>query len=192
MTIPSGSGQVTWVHEVTGASRRAFVTCGVDVTAFGGDATAAATALGLAWATNVMPILSSLVGLIETRVKFGPDDTGPTGVITGITWGGDSRQSGAPNSAALVNKNTAVGGRRGRGRMYIPGVPEAEVDQAGFLSSGWLSNLQAAVDGLQADMVTALLDPVLLHSGDGAPIPYPITSFTAQGLTATQRRRLRA
>jgi hypothetical protein len=103
------------------------------------------------------------------------------------------------NCALLVAKQTLTGGRRGRGRMFVPWVlPEDNVDDVGIINSGTLSALQTAAD----DFLEALADPgpssdatpmFLLHNTEGetpAPPPSEVVGLNASNLIATQRRRL--
>src|SRR4029453_202822 len=55
-----------------------------------------------------------------------------TSAAAGGTVGGGSVP---PNSAYLLKKTTALGGRKHRGRSYIPGVPREWVDGAGAMST---------------------------------------------------------
>lgn len=97
-----------------------------------------------------------------------------------------------PNVAILWNKTTGEGGRRNRGRAFIPPYApgEASVDSLGVISSGVVTATQTLYDNALATAATDGYDPVLFHQS--APFtPTPITAFTMQPLVATQRRRLR-
>lgn len=96
------------------------------------------------------------------------------------------------NTGVLVRKNTAAGGRKNRGRMYVPpfNLQENNIAPSGHLIPTYV---EAQTDKW-ADVLAALavntVFPWLLHS-DPADTPTPITSLTAQGLAVTQRRRMR-
>lgn len=95
------------------------------------------------------------------------------------------------NTAILGKKNTARGGRKGRGRFFIPGiqVSEIDVDETGLILEAERVKVQITWDSwLSAQAATPFL-PVLLHS-DGGPGD-SITSLTIEPIVATQRRRLR-
>jgi hypothetical protein len=132
------------------------------------------------------------VTLSLARVKVGPTATGPTYEFAGSTTG-DISTPGLPSQVtALIKKNTNLGGRQGQGRMFIPGILEADVNSAGFWESGRQAAWQTAADDL-FDAIQALgVQPALLRS-ESSPISTPegITSFTVQPQVATQRRRLR-
>lgn len=96
------------------------------------------------------------------------------------------------NCALLVHKRTALGGREGRGRMYMPTgfLTEGDVDGLGNVATSvqnnantrWATTL-STISGLDIPMV-------LLH-GDGAILPTLVSSIQADPVIATQRRRLR-
>jgi hypothetical protein len=125
-------------------------------------------------------------------VKLGPNDTGPSAVTAASIGGGYTSQDGHPNTAWLIHKGTPFGGRAGRGRMYWPGVPDAEVDQDGSIAPATLPVHQAAFDDFIAHLNDAGLNLFLLH-GEDSPIttPSPILSWSVDAMVATQRRRLR-
>lgn len=97
-----------------------------------------------------------------------------------------------PNCAVLIRKNTAAGGRKNRGRFYVPpsGVGESDISSAGFLSELMQASLQATYTNLFTGLGARDLVPVLFHSDPLDP-PTNVTGFNVQPLVATQRRRLR-
>lgn len=96
------------------------------------------------------------------------------------------------NSAVLVRKNTASGGRKNRGRMFIPpfDLQEEIINSAGVINNADVTDYQIQWDAFGLALEAADLVPFLYHS---SPLddPTPITSFTVQSLAATQRRRMR-
>jgi hypothetical protein len=134
--------------------------------------------------------------IIQVGVGSGP----PVSFVGSLTGTGTITGNVLPsNCALLVAKQTLTGGRRGRGRMFIPWVnDESNVDDVGIISSGSLSALQTAAD----DFLTALADPgpssdatpmFLLHNTEGetpAGPPSEVISLQCSQLIATQRRRL--
>lgn len=99
------------------------------------------------------------------------------------------------NCAILVQKRTATPGRRGRGRMYWPGLVESEVNAVGTLDGISIGRMNTMLNSWKATITSSpqLLQPVLFHSEGATPAPGPsiITSFTVSPVMATQRRRLR-
>lgn len=192
MEIPTGFGQINWVFTGTALPTGAEVTCGVTTSDFVGTPTEAAQELYDLWATNIIPVQISTVVLAECRVKYGPNDTGPTGVATGNAAGGIGSAGIQPATALLVSKTTSFGGRAGRGRLYMPGMSESDVQEDGGVDAAYLTAAQASFDALRTDMIAAGLEPRLLHSAD-SPLSTPdlIDAFVVNATVATQRRRLR-
>lgn len=192
MEIPTGFGQVNWVFTGSGIPTGAEVTCGITTSDWTGTPTEAAEELYGHWQSDIMGILLSTLVLAECRVKFGPTATGPTGVFGGSAGGGVGSPGIQPATALLVSKTTSFGGRAGRGRMFVPGMSEADVQEDGDVDPSFLSAAQGSFDALHADMVASDLEPRLLHSAT-SPLSTPtlIDAFIVQGKVATQRRRLR-
>jgi hypothetical protein len=76
--------------------------------------------------------------------------------------------------------------------MFVPGVQETDVSDAGVIGGATLTAWQGSATGLLNDLGTALLIPALLH-GVGSPITTPSTilSLTVDSIVGTQRRRQR-
>jgi hypothetical protein len=120
---------------------------------------------------------------------LGPNATGPSATSPATTDGGEAVAVTVASAAALVRKVTNAGGRKHRGRIFLCGVPEEDVDNASNIEGAALTNLQGAMDTLLADAETNNLRLMVLH-GD-ATAPSLITSLAVQSKVATQRRRLR-
>jgi hypothetical protein len=190
--IPVGWGQVNWKFAGVGAPTGAQVTLGFNHENFTDPIEACAVALQQAWVTAMLPRQSTQINLQGTLVKWGPNDTGPQAEVGSGATGGGSGQSETPQTAALVQKVTGVGGRQGRGRMYVPGIPETNFASDGSMSSGNQALWQTALNSLVTAMNAADLPPALLHSPAGPIVaPFPITGLLIQGKAATQRRRIR-
>jgi len=118
--------------------------------------------------------------------------TGPiSGVSTGYINGGTSLSTAPPNTALLLRKNTAHGGRMGKGRCFLPPlwIAENNLDEYG----AWAGSNVTTAQALWTSALTALASsdcPVVLLHSDGST-PDPVTSWTLQGVAATQRRRMR-
>ena len=190
--IPSGYAQINWKFTGTSCPNGAEVTLGVDVSSYGGTPAAAAGDAISAYNTTVDAITPATVTLSSVLVKFGPNATGPSAEVSSGNAGSGGGASASPNVAWLVHKQTAQGGRAGRGRMYWPGVQESEVDPSGVLSTAFVTGAQTAMNNFLSALATDLLIPVVLH-GATSPLSTPTTILTlsVDGRAATQRRRLR-
>lgn len=190
--IPDGFGQINWIFGGDAAPTGAQVTLAYEVPSGGGGPDDEAEFFFALWRDEVLPAQSSAITLEGVLVKHGPNATGPSGTFTGTEDGGASELAAPPNVALLVQKRTGFGGRTGRGRMFIPGIPEGQIDSSGNISEGVRADFETRLGELHAGMVVASAPPVLLHGSSGPlSLPFPITQLTVAGRTATQRQRLR-
>lgn len=208
MPAPVGYAEVSHYFTGIGVPRGAAVVYGVDQAA-GHTALSVADAARIRFAQHIMPILSAGVTLSRTLVKLGPPATGASAETSAQPQaGGDSAITGTPNQSYLATKNTDLGGRRGKGRLYFPGVTEASVNEGGLVLASKITAQQTAYTAWLAGLNTDLIPMVLLHGPthywilvDGRPrqvpdVPYSgapdlVTSITPSSRIATQRRRLR-
>lgn len=192
MLIPEDFAQVNLIFSGNAVPTGAQCTFGVDVSAFSGNPGGAAAAIGTSWGTNIMPNLSSTIALASVLIKYGPSETGPSAEVSVDVAGGKQAFSDPPNTALIIRKHTAAGGRTGRGRMFVPGAYSDDIDSSGVVSSELIGFLEADLLTFLGELTTADLPPVLLHA-EGSPVitPTPITAFTVDAKAGTQRRRLR-
>lgn len=188
MTIPVGFCQATWNFSGNGLQHPAAVVCGFDQGS-GAAVEDVASSLYNLMGITILTKLTNDINLDSCVVKFGPDSTGPSAEATGSFTGGVSSPGASSQVAYLVRKNTGLGGRRGRGRMYLPGVNEAAIGSDGVLDSTFLGELQDEVDEFVGSLSLASLPMVVLH--DDATAPTAVTTLVVQPVVATQRRRLR-
>lgn len=190
--IPTGYAQANFKLAGAALPYGAEVTLGLDVRGFIGDPSDAAGASAVNFANNFCPRLTSDINIASCLVKFGPTATGPSAEEANGTAGSVGTGPVAANTAVLINKNTAAGGRAGKGRMYIPGIRENKISGAGVMDTDEFAAWISAAVGFFEDMNDDDLTPVLLH-GTGSPLTTPtaITSLQVQNKVATQRRRLR-
>lgn len=201
LIIPPGFAQIVFGFRQDGDPEDMLSTIGVELAPDDGTGAAAPNRMFTTFQGAVLGALSVHTYLAHVTAYVGQDGGPPTVEESTLDMepGGAGGEVLPPNCAFLVRKRTSSAGRRGRGRMYLPGVPEALVDSAGNLTGGTQADLQAAVDGWLADLATPDVGgqpyaPVILHRSEGAgvePAPTPVTFFEAEGKIATQRRRLR-
>lgn len=188
MVIPNGYAQVSHFFGGAASPHGAAVTYGVareeslapDLVAQG-----AHELFDNFWPANA----DSNWQLLSTLVKFGPNATGPTGEYAATVNGAISGVACPPNVAILIQKQTAFGGRTGRGRMYLPGVASQGVNDNGTIKTAELID----INGRAADFLSAMGDfgyPLALLSATASD-PKPITALSCGASVATIRRRLR-
>lgn len=98
-----------------------------------------------------------------------------------------------PNCTALFTKVTALGGRRNRGRFFLPIYTPGElsVDAAGVINPATVSAVNTLYNNFRIGLEAANYALVLYHQT--APFtPTPVTVWSMQSRIATQRRRLRS
>lgn len=127
-------------------------------------------------------------GVQVTRVT----STGPhQGQVDENILGTKSAACLPPNCAMLIKKQTARGGRMGRGRMFCPPfmLAESDINDSGAVDIADLGGQVTLWNSFYTALAASDVIPHLLHS-DGST-PDAITAFSFQGQIATQRRRLR-
>lgn len=94
------------------------------------------------------------------------------------------------NCSVLVRKNTDSGGRRNRGRMFLPPMMAGmTADTDGSFGGATTAFIDAGVGELQAGMLVDGWAMVIHHSDGSAGTP--VSSLATQSLMATQRKRMR-
>lgn len=208
MTIPAGFIQITHRFGGTSQPNGAAIVYGIEDVAGFASAALAAQAAHTQFGSIVMPELSTTLTLQSTLAKFGPDDVGPTGEYASSIAGGTGADPTSPNTTFLVTKQTAIGGKRSRGRLYLPGLGEAWVDPGGVILGTKITSLQADLDTWLDDLQSLDMPMMLLHepatewalvngqprrvpTGDPPPAPSVVTSLVLSSKAGTQRRRMR-
>lgn len=200
MPTPPGYGEVSMELTLTGFSRPAYVTFGIDPTDTDPNAIGAAIITAATAANSFTGQLDSNVTLSSVRVALGTD-TGEdvVGVTAGVAVGLRVKSCLPANCAMLVHKTTSRGGRRGRGRMYIPWIiDEPDIDEAGVINSTAVGLVQTGMSNFRTNLSTGGNPMVLLHNpsepGTIRPTtpgpPNLVTGLIVDRLVATQRRRL--
>lgn len=200
LVIPPGFGSAAFVLTGLPGTQPYVTTLGVDLGAAGGDFVAAANVAFAAYQTHLLPVTSNNLVLDRVTLTVGSD--GPGGSVDSTTPPSPGTRTGSfPPTAmsAIGRKSTSVLGRRGRGRMFIPGVVnEDQVDQDGSITNAGRTAVQTALNGFYAYLVanddpeTFPLPPVLLH-GPGVPVlpPTPVEGFTVSDTVGWIRGRIR-
>lgn len=194
MPIPVGSCEVWFAYQLTGDNEAMFTHIAYDMVDAPDQASVDAgfTAYQTAW----KPLTAPQFSLIGGHVLVGNDggsvrwDSSISPVV-----GTGSSAAVPQNTSYLIKKSTDSGGRRNRGRMYIPGVPSGALTGAGVLTNATVTSLNTAATTLKVGgtVHTAfgfLGQAQVLHES-GSLTPTEITDLTASNMVATQRRRLR-
>lgn len=187
MAIPAGFARITYNY--AGLPNAA---CNVLCVDNPSDHSAAEIAdfANAAWIAHIKAVFSGNLTLAIVLAKKGPDATGTSAVLPSGEAGSVSGDLDPPNTAYLIHKTGVIGGRRGQGRIYMPGVRSADTSNAGVIGS----TLQDAITEAWVDWSTTMalddMDLCLEHA-DGAT-PTVVTAVTCDASVATMRRRLRS
>jgi len=193
MEIPDGYGEVRLFFTGVGLPLGAQCTLGVDVTTYASGLSGLPAEVAADYeASNIDAQQANTMALSGVELKVGPIETGPTFNWSGIVAGDAEAGATSPQVCYLIHKQTAFGGRSGRGRMYLPGVTEGGVNPAGVILASIVTDLTTAVENFRERAETDLRPYVLLHNA-GAPLSTPtiIESMVCDSQSATQRRRNR-
>jgi hypothetical protein len=196
--VPAGHTELIFRHRVDGDNEEMLCTIGVsgDGGVGAGYGQAQNNDLADAWAANVMPLLTDQIRFVGLTGRSGPE-------TASVVWETQRDVPGTyagacipPNCALLIQKRTQLGGKRFRGRMYIPGAPEVQIQANGNLDPVYLAQVVQQMNQLYVALagVNLVGELALFHKTtplqDAIP-PTQITSLTVAGKIATQRRRLR-
>jgi hypothetical protein len=188
MIIPLGFAHVVHLFSGGGLPRGAATTHGVS---FVGQAVLADKAEGIADAfeDTIRLYLASEVTYLGCRVKAGPNDVGPEYTAARARPGALANAMTPPNTAWLLKKKSALGGRQNRGRMYVPGIVEDATIHNGKITASSLTQMQTAADNYMAALASNDSPMVILHTASSDPTT--VVSLDVDPTVATQRRRLR-
>jgi hypothetical protein len=193
--IPAGYANAAFRFSLTGDPEVMVSTMGYDLNAVTGQSLADSLATGFT-AAAAFPAANILTGytFLGVRVAVGQDGGPPVIFESPVSVVGTNLGPPFPsNVSLLVRKITALGGRRGRGRMYFPPafLGEDSISSIGIIAEAQRGPLSDRF--FAATAAPAGATRVLLHGPEvGAPTaPTPITNVILDRLVATQRRRLR-
>jgi hypothetical protein len=200
VSTPPGFADISMQFTLAGFPRPAYVTFGAQPTSTNPSTIAGAVSAAAGVALGLMTIIDTSVVLSGVRVSLGTD--GGDDIIGFTTTNVPGTQAGSshpPNVATLVHKRTARGGRRGRGRWFLPWCRgESDTDEAGLWTPSSLTTMQNACNNFLAELSVRNMPMVLLHSpqdpaneNSTAPgVPTPVIALEVDPLVSTQRRRL--
>lgn len=193
VVIPVGFGQAKVRWSLAGDPEEQIITFGFDMLA----GQAPSTSASQIHAANVAAGLTTGAGMQAGWTYQGVDTTwmdasGPIGYRHQAATAGTNAGTGLPsNCAIVVQKFTALGGRRNRGRVFLPAcyAYEGSIDQLGLLTSGQQAALQGLMSGWIGALAAANIRMQLLHSDGG--VPTPVLTLGVERLIGTQRKRMR-
>jgi len=196
LVIPPGYAQVFLRWTLTGDTEEMLSGIGVRLQAGVSDPVDIAEDVTNFWLSRYTNgDLSGAYTMVGARCYVGSDGDYPVGEFTVASGGGSGATVCPSNCAMLIKKLSALGGRRNRGRMFIPPgyMSEANVDHNGFITPGTLATLQSDADNFYADITSAstLTDGAVIFHTESPTAPTLITSLTVAPQIATMRQRMR-
>lgn len=193
--IPPGFAECSIEHWLAGYLRPAVTTMGVKISGTEGEDGNVADAFHNAFALAFLDRIDANVTIRSAKAVIGQDGGDPiVQESTASSTGTSTRDSTAPALALMLTKQTALGGRKHRGRMYFPwAVSDTGVAENGAVQESTLTNWRASCDTfmtwLNVDPTDGLLDGAyILHSSFETP-PTLVTGMSPNPAIRTQRRR---
>lgn len=198
-TIPEGFAQAAWITEGQYGTGPFVFTMGLGIASGGPDLVAIANQCHAAYKYAFQSPMSN--GLTGQKVTLTVNVGGALGSVDSDDppfTGQRSADDDPIALALLVNKRTALLGRRGRGRMFVPGVLAGDdTGLGGEYTTSARESFQERCDdfleyliGNTPGMVDPLeLLPCVLHSDDTTPTP--ISSLVLNRKVGVLRKRLR-
>jgi hypothetical protein len=157
-----------------------------------------ATTIGEYWGANVMPLVSEYVTLAECTCADWTSADGLTGLADLDTAGSLSGGRLPDQVATLLNYQTNLRYRGGRGRMYLPQPDTTKLLSGDVWESAFVGDIEAAMAGVMGTVNDQTLSGqpltyVLYHRGT-AKVPQGVEDVLAilcSPTPGTQRRRVR-
>lgn len=188
--IPTGFYEAAFHHTCDGSLHDTVCTLGLKYN--GTDFTNDGNGVGTGWGQYVMSEMANVWHFFKVVLRDA------NGAVKERIWnqvGGKASVAQTTNTAFLIDKQTGLSGRRFKGRMYLPGVSETDIDHNGIVTGG----KQVAVTTAMGNLINSLqgfhFDVYLLHGPrkDGLTPPPPtfITGMSCSARVATQRDRMR-
>lgn len=195
LIIPPGFGSAAFVFTSTTGTPPIVTTIGVDLSDVTIGMVGAANAMMAAYVEHLIPETDNSLTLDHVTLTVGQDGPGGSVDSSNAPVVGTRGGTGPPVSmATIVRKVTNVLGRRGRGRMFVPGLlTTTQVDENGIISAVRRDEIDAVLTAWATEFSqtpTTAMPPVLLHSSAPAD-PTPIVDLTTASLVGWIRGRIR-
>lgn len=193
MALTTEAARLIYTFSTPGSVSTAATTIDLD-SAIAIDPGVVVNAARVAWTANLVSLTTDewFLGDVTLYVPSGG------GSIPYVASGSTPGATGTPTSAAvslLVTKRTNIGGRRGKGRMFLPPPPQNQVNADGVIAAGFLATSRGHLSDFFNDLTA--IDPSVqpvVHTRASGGLPAGntlITELWLEAEVATQRRRQR-
>jgi hypothetical protein len=166
-----------------------FAFCTFDyLTGTGGSATLEGKCLDIrdAWVASMVASQSADVALVGVSAR---QPSGVTAEIATLNNGLSTLPALPINCAVLAVKRTASATK---GRMFIPGILESQVNSAGVIDAGAHAAWATSCTNFLTELAARGVDMAVVGKGvGGIMVDHLCTSFVPQTTISTQRRRMR-
>lgn len=194
MATPPGFADVAVELTLASFNRSSYLTFGVDPVDTDPLLVATSISAAIQAAGSLKSVIDSDVTITSIHVALGTDGGEDLSADFATTIVGGAALTGPPpNCAVLVHKRSARGGRRGRGRLFLPwAIAEGNIDEKGALTAPSITAMNAAMAAFLTALQTNNVRMVLLHrpGKTTAGPPDNVTSLQTDPIIGTQRRRL--
>lgn len=194
MTLQVGQGEFVFSYVCDGDPEPMSTIIGYDATGDFADPTVeAAEAMHDLWGVVTNSLQSADYDLVSTTMRMAVIGGTVEAVHSGVVGGGEVDDAVPQNTAFLIRKLTGGVGQGKNGRLYLPGVPETDVDHDGVLGSAVVSDANLVLlDFWNAISISDDVPSTVVNHGPTNLTSFDyILSFVLDPLVATQRRRLR-
>lgn len=196
LQIPPGYAQASIEHWLDGYPRPAVTTIGLKILGTEVGGLNIADIYWGAYHDAFRELFDTQVSIRDARVVVGQDGGEPMVYSsTSTIKGTGSRESAPPAIALMVSKNTNLGGRANRGRMFLPwALGDTSVAENGAILPAVVTTAQSCANQFLENLSSpagefSLIEaPVILHN-DPARLPTVITGFSVNPTVRTQRNR---
>lgn len=193
LIIPPGYAQFSVEHWLVNYTRPAITVWGVDCRANIYDPDDMAQGFLDMYALACGAGFDSNVTMRDVRMLLGQDGVDPVVGQSRSSYPGTAvRESTAPALACLIRLNTGLGGRRNRGRKFLPwALNDTSVSEQGAVENSAVTGWNNRMSTFKSEMADVDWFPVILHSTGSTPVPSPtpVTTMTCSPVVSTQRRR---
>jgi hypothetical protein len=192
--MPAFTYRAVFGHQLTGSLHQSVTTSGFRYTGAGTELAADVAVLRDAW-KHIVQSMSDVWKYDFFELQSG---LGSEFLFEGIGQMGSTAHTPCTgNIAFLLKKLTGIPGKANRGRMFVPGCSEQDVDALGTVLPSKLTELQGNLNLFNADIAAAHWHWTLIHPVEKGQNPFvdgtnptDITDIHWATQCATQRRRM--
>jgi hypothetical protein len=189
--VVAGCLQTALVHNAAGQIAENVLHWNAPDVTDAASMTTALAAIATAWEDNVLPFLSTDTTFIRIDgvMLNGPGSIELSYSVPGSPAGDGGGVLSSQEQSFCLTKSGGVSGRVNRGRLYVVGVPSAEISE-GNINVTWGNNVRDGLNSFAAQVVTGGGPAFVILSRKDLEMK-PFSQFTVHDyFVDVQRRRL--